>query len=55
VHTKLEAGELRAAYQLLKTVYGFIDGKGKPKDLVVGPATTEISKMVAELLEQITP
>jgi parallel beta-helix repeat protein len=55
VHTKLEAGELRAAYQLLKTVYDFIDGKGKPKDLVVGPATTEISKMVAELLEQIAP
>ncbi len=55
VQDKLTAGEMRAAYQLLKTVYSFIDGQSKPKDLVTGPSAVGLSNNILQLLSLIEP
>jgi hypothetical protein len=53
VKQKIESGEIRAAINQLYSIYGFVDGKPRPKDLVTGKSAAEIAQMILDLIEEL--
>jgi|GEM_PF-5876687 len=49
----IEAGDKKAAINILESIYKQVDGKPSPKDIVVGDAADEIAQMIQNLINSL--